>query len=82
MAYLRGDELIEALLPTAADLVVAVHDRDAPAVEAAFAVAERLAGDALAAARHLAVVLGGMASLDLSIADQLGWTCTKGAPAA
>ena len=71
---LVGDELIAALLPAVADLVVAVHDRDKAAVAEAFAAAELIAADPLAAARALAVLAAGMASPNFSLADQLRWT--------
>src|ERR1700761_7268109 len=71
---LRGDELMDALVPTVARLVGAVHDLDRGAVAAAFAEAGRLAGDPLAAAWHLAVLAAGMVSEDPSPSAALGWT--------
>lgn len=71
---LRGDELMQALLPTVADLIAAVHDRDSTAVGNVFAEAERLAGGPLPATRYLAVLAAGMASEDHSVSAALGWT--------
>lgn len=71
---LRGDELMEELVPTAARLVGAVHELDPREVSAIFSEAGRLAGDRLAAAEHLAVLLAGMAPEEHAPSALLGWT--------
>lgn len=74
MTALRDDELTQALLPTVADLVVAVHDHDEAEVAAAFATAERLAGGPLVGAQALAILAAGMAREEDTMTDALGWT--------
>jgi hypothetical protein len=71
---LHDDELTAALLPTVADLIVAVHDLDQAAVAGAFEEAGRLAGDDLAAARLLAVLAAGICLDDQTLSASLGWT--------
>lgn len=71
---LTGDDLTAALLPVASDLVTAVHDHNRADVADALTAAERLAGDPLAAARHLAVLCAGMCSEDHAQVASLGWT--------
>jgi hypothetical protein len=71
---LAGDELTAALLPLAADLVTAVHALNGVVVGDILEHAAALAGDHLAAARHLAVLCAGMVSEDHSATASLGWT--------
>lgn len=74
MTYVRGDELIEALVPTVMELITAVHNLDQTAVARVFAEAERLAGNPLAAAWHVAVLAAAMCSEDYAANASLGWT--------
>lgn len=74
----QGDALITALIPVADRLISAVHALDADAVAQAFADATVLAGDDLAAARHLLVLLAGMCIEDQHADDVLAWTHNPG----
>jgi FixJ family two-component response regulator len=65
-ATARGD-LIEALMPDAAFLAMAVRDRDPADIHT------RLAGLARHELEALAVILAGMVDPDRSLADALGW---------
>lgn len=71
---LQGDEVTEALIPAALDLVTAVHTLDDQAVAAAFDAAAVICGDQLAAAQHLAVIAAGMCSETAEQMQMLGWT--------
>jgi hypothetical protein len=71
---LAGDELTDALVPVASALISAVHALDTDEVSALFAEAAHLAGDQLAAARALVVLLAGMCIEDQPVADVLAWT--------
>lgn len=74
MTPLAGDELTEALIPLAVDLVAAVHALKQGVVADILDHAAALAGDHLTAARLLAVLCAGMVSEDHSEKATLGWT--------
>lgn len=72
--HLEGDELADALVPIADQLVAAVHQLDGPRVAGLFATAAEIAGDELLAARLLAVLGAGGRNEDVSSHAALGWT--------
>ena len=78
MSGLRGDELVEALVPLATDLVKAVHALNPDVVADVLGHAAALTGDPHVAASHLLVVLAGMVSEDHSPSATLGWTRAPG----
>lgn len=70
-----SDDVTEALVTTVLSLITAVHRSDSQAIAGAFNVAAALhGGDALAAARHLAVVCAGMCSDTAQAYAALAWT--------
>lgn len=71
---LVGDELADALVPLAADMVTAAHAKNRPLVGDIFAHATALAGDELVAAQLLAVLCAAMCSEDHAPNASLGWT--------
>lgn len=73
-AGLRGDELVDALVPTATRMVAAVHDINGDQVQDVLAEATRLAGGELAGLRHLVLVLAAICPDDVPAAEALAWT--------
>lgn len=75
MSGLRGDELVEALVPLAGNLVTAVHAMNAAVVSDILNHAAALAdNDHLTGAHHLAILCAAMASEDHAAPAALGWT--------
>jgi hypothetical protein len=71
---LAGDELTTALIPVADRLISAVHAVDADEVSTSLAEATQLAGNRLAAAQALTVLLAAWCSEDHAAGAALGWT--------